>query len=233
MPEKFANKGPVRVGTQSQEVMGLLIGDITSGRLSQGSRISEPELSRKYGVGRGPLREALLKLEAAGLVVRAPHVGARVVTLSQNELSEIFAVREALEGMAARLAAIHMSDQQLLDLEFLLETHASHINEHSGQSYIDQEGDLDFHYRVIHGSCNQRLIRSLCDELYHLIQMYRKTSGRPARPEEALTEHQMIFRALKDRDGELAEMLMRRHIVRARKEIEQFIDSNHQHERMK
>ncbi|MGI9283200.1 MAG: GntR family transcriptional regulator [Endozoicomonas sp.] len=228
MAETNTTNDAVRVGTQAQEVAGLLIGDIISGRLSQGSRISEPELSRKYGVGRGPLREAILRLEGAGLVVRAPHVGARVVTLNQAELSEIFAVREALEGMAARLAAIHMSDQQLLDLESLLKTHASHIHEHSGQSYIDQEGDLDFHYRVINGSCNQRLIRSLCDELYHLIHMYRKTSGRRARPEEALIEHQMIFKALKDRDGELAEMLMRRHIARARREIEQFIDSDKQ-----
>ncbi|WP_257254870.1 MULTISPECIES: GntR family transcriptional regulator [unclassified Endozoicomonas] len=229
MTETLRNNDPVRVGTQAQEVAGLLIGDIISGRLSQGCRISEPELSRKYGVGRGPLREAILKLEGTGLVVRAPHVGATVVTLNQSDLSEIFAIREALEGMAARLAAIHMSDQQLLDLESLLKTHASHIHEQNGQSYIDQEGDLDFHYRVINGSCNQRLIRSLCDELYYLIQMYRKTSGRPARPEEALTEHQMIFRALKERDGELAEILMRRHIARARKEIEQCIDSGHQH----
>ncbi|WP_062270133.1 GntR family transcriptional regulator [Endozoicomonas arenosclerae] len=228
MTETNVNNDTHRVGTQAQEVAGLLIGDIISGKLPQGSRISEPELSRQYGVGRGPLREAILKLEGAGLVVRAPHVGARVVTLTQTELSEMFAVREALEGMAAKLAATHMTDQQLHELESLLNTHARYIQDHEGQAYFDQEGDLDFHYRVIKGSCNQRLIRSLCDELYHLIQMYRKTSGRRARPEEALIEHQMIFKALKDRDGELAEMLMRRHIARARREIEQFIDPDKQ-----
>lgn len=223
MIEQKQTSSSPRIGTQAQEVADMLIRDIISGDLSEGSRISEPELSRQYGVGRGPLREAILKLEGAGLVVRAPHVGARVVTLSQQDLSEIFAVREALEGMAARLAAENMSDQQLEQLESLLKTHASYIHENRGQAYIDQEGDLDFHYRVIKGSGNQRLIHSLCNELYHLIQMYRRSSGRRTRPEQALAEHQMILKALKDRDGELAEILMRRHIARARQEIRQTI----------
>ena len=162
-----------------------LINDIISGTLPEGSRISEPELSRRYGVGRGPLREAILKLEGIGLVQRAPHVGARVVTLSGNELEQIFAVREALEGMAARLAASNMSDEELSELELLLATHESYVREHDGQAYIDQDGDYDFHYRIIKGSGNQRLIRSLCDELYHLIRIYRKSTGRHARPEQA------------------------------------------------
>ncbi|WP_461539759.1 GntR family transcriptional regulator [Spongorhabdus nitratireducens] len=218
----------VKVGTQSQGVLDTLIRDITLGDLPQGSRVSEPELSRRYGIGRGPLREAILRLEGMGLVIRAPHVGARVVTLTRTELSEIFAVREALEGMAARLAAENMTDQELGELEQLLETHAAYIEEHQGQAYIDQNGDYDFHYRIITGSRNQRLIRSLCDELYHLMQMYRKNSGSRTRPEQALFEHQMIFKALKDRDGELAEMLMRRHIGQARREIKQFIEPEQQ-----
>ncbi|WP_461534829.1 GntR family transcriptional regulator [Spongorhabdus nitratireducens] len=219
---------PPRMETLSQGIADKLVRDITSGDLPQGSKISEPELSRRYGIGRGPLREAILRLEGMGLVIRAPHVGARVVTLTRTELSEIFAVREALEGMAARLAAENMTDQELGELEQLLETHAAYIEEHQGQAYIDQNGDYDFHYRIITGSRNQRLIRSLCDELYHLMQMYRKNSGSRTRPEQALFEHQMIFKALKDRDGELAEMLMRRHIGQARREIKQFIEPEQQ-----
>ena len=219
MTEQKEQSDSKRFGTQAQEVAETLINDIISGVLSEGSRISEPELSRRYGVGRGPLREAILKLEGMGLVQRAPHVGARVVSLSSDELLQIFAVREALEGMAARLAAANMSDQELEELEQLLKTHESYVRQHDGQAYIEQEGDYDFHYRIIKGSSNRRLIRSLCDELYHLIRIYRKSTGRHARPEQALQEHKMIFKALQDRDGELAEILMRRHISRARKEI--------------
>ncbi|MGI9275987.1 MAG: GntR family transcriptional regulator [Endozoicomonas sp.] len=219
MAEQKEQSESGRLGTLAQEVAETLINDIISGVLPEGSRISEPELSRRYGVGRGPLREAILKLEGIGLVQRAPHVGARVVALSSEELKQIFAVREALEGMAARLAATNMSLRELAELEQLLKTHESYLREHDGQAYIEQDGDYDFHYRIIKGSGNQRLIRSLCDELYHLIRIYRKSTGRHARPEQALLEHKMIFRAIQDRDGELAEILMRRHIARARKEI--------------
>lgn len=210
--------------TRSSEVTEWLIRDIIAGHLSEGSRISEPELSRHYGTGRGPLREAVLRLEGMGLVVRAPHVGARVVSLTRQELSEIFSVREALEGMAARQAAEVMTDQELLDLDQLIQQHAQYVHSNNGQSYIDQEGDYDFHYRIIKASGNRRLIRALCDELYHLIRLYRKTSGGSGNPERALQEHQMILTALKERDGELAEILMRRHIARTRKAIEQAIE---------
>ncbi len=208
------------MGTQANNIIDVLLQDIISGELAEGSRISEPELSRRYAIGRGPLREAILRLEGMGMVVRAPHVGARVVKLTRKELSEIFALREALEGMAARLAAESMTDDELTDLGLLIEDHARYVQEHHGEFYIDQEGDYDFHYRIIKGSGNQRLIRSLCDELYHLVRIYRKSSRRKSRPELALFEHQMIYKALQDRDGELAEILMRRHIARARKEIE-------------
>ncbi|ELU09351.1 hypothetical protein CAPTEDRAFT_51198, partial [Capitella teleta] len=107
--------------TQASEVTEVLVQDIISGQLPEGSRISEPELSRRYGIGRGPLREAILRLEGMGLVVRAPHVGARVVTLTRQELSEIFAIREALEGIAAREAARNMSNEDLVDLGQLIE----------------------------------------------------------------------------------------------------------------
>lgn len=206
--------------TQASEVTEVLVQDIISGQLPEGSRISEPELSRRYGIGRGPLREAILRLEGMGLVLRAPHVGARVVTLTRQELSEIFAIREALEGIAAREAARNMTNEDLVDLGQLIESHARYVDEHNGEAYMEQEGDYDFHYRIIKASGNKRLIRALCDELYHLVRIYRRSSNSAARPEQALTEHQMIYKALKDRDGELAEILMRRHIARARREIE-------------
>lgn len=210
--------------TQSTEVAERLIRGIIAGDLPEGSRISELELSRRYGIGRGPLREAVLRLEGMGLVVRVPHVGASVVRLTRQELSEIFSIREALEGMAARQAAETMTDQQLIDLDQLIKKHAQYVHSNNGQSYIDQEGDYDFHYRIIKASGNQRLIRALCDELYHLIRLYRKTSVSERSPEQALLEHQMILKALQDRDGDLAEILMRRHIARTRKMIEQALD---------
>ncbi|EGQ8474611.1 FCD domain-containing protein [Vibrio cholerae] len=210
--------------TKSENLTEYLIEAIVEGQLAPGSKISEPELARQFQVSRGPLREALMRVEGLGLIERIPHIGARVIQLSPIKLVELYAVREALEGMAARQAARNITEIELAGLESLLSTHSTHIDQVEGASYFHQQGDFDFHYRIIQASCNQQLIGLLCDELYHLLRMYRYQSPRShSRPVEALEEHKFILRAIRQRDEELAEMLMRRHISRSRQLIEQQI----------
>ncbi|MGF1684114.1 GntR family transcriptional regulator [Photobacterium minamisatsumaniensis] len=222
MLKSVDNLSDVKESTKTENLTELLVDLIVSGECPAGSKISEPELAKRFGVSRGPLREALMKMESFGLVERVPHVGARVVALTHEKLIEIYAVREALEGMAARLACIHINEDELAGLEALLTTHQQHIDDVDGASYFHQQGDFDFHYRIIKASRNSKLISLLCDELYHLLRMYRYQSQRShSRPEQAIKEHFHLLSALKERDGELAEMLMRRHIMRSRQLIEQ------------
>ncbi|ENM5777733.1 GntR family transcriptional regulator [Vibrio mimicus] len=210
--------------TKSENLTEYLIEAIVEGKLAPGSKISEPELAKRFQVSRGPLREALMRVEGLGLIERIPHIGARVTQLSPTKLVELYAVREALEGMAARLAARNITEIELAGLESLLSTHSTHIDQVEGASYFHQQGDFDFHYRIIQASRNQQLIGLLCDELYHLLRMYRYQSPRShSRPVEALEEHKFILRAIRQRDEELAEMLMRRHIACSRQLIEQQI----------
>lgn len=221
---ELRNRLTDKENTKSVTLTEALIEVIVNGELPSGSKISEPELAKRYQVSRGPLREAIMRLEGLGLIEREAHVGARVITLSPDKLVELYAVREALEGMAARLAARYMSQEEILSLEMLLAKHSAHIDQVEGASYFHQEGDFDFHYRIIKASRNQKLIALLCDELYHLLRMYRYQSPRSqSRPEEALNEHKFILQAIVNRDEELAEMLMRRHISSSRKLIEQQI----------
>ncbi|EKF9739922.1 GntR family transcriptional regulator [Vibrio cholerae] len=210
--------------TKSENLTEYLIEAIVEGQLAPGGKISEPELAKQFQVSRGPLREALMRVEGLGLIERIPHIGARVIQLSPVKLVELYAVREALEGMAARLAARNITEIELAGLESLLSTHSTHIDQVEGASYFHQQGDFDFHYRIIQASRNQQLIGLLCDELYHLLRMYRYQSPRShSRPVEALEEHKFILRAIRQRDEELAEMLMRRHIACSRQLIEQQI----------
>ncbi|MEZ9361383.1 GntR family transcriptional regulator [Vibrio cyclitrophicus ZF65] len=212
--------------TKSENLTEYLVEAIVNGELAPGSKISEPELAKRFEVSRGPLREAIMRVEGLGLIERIPHVGARVITFSAEKLLELYAVREALEGMAARLAARHITQDELIGLEGLLSTHSKHIDEVEGSSYFHQHGDFDFHYRIIKASRNSKLISLLCDELYHLLRMYRYQSPRAqSRPKEALDEHKYILQAIRNRDEELAEMLMRRHISGSRLLIEQQIQS--------
>ena len=207
--------------TLSENVFRRIQAAIVKGEIAPGSKISEPELARTYGISRGPLREAIHRLEGLRLVVRIPHVGARVVSLTHGEMIELYQIRESLEGMACRLAAERMTQAQIDELRQVLDTHEHDAAFQAGVGYYQQEGDFDFHYRIIQGSGNRTLSQMLCGELYQLVRMYRiQFSATPNRPRQAFAEHHRILDAIADRDGELAELLMRRHIAASRRNIE-------------
>jgi len=187
--------------------------DIINGGLVQGSKIVESDLALKYGISRGPLREAIHRLERIKLVVRIPHAGSRVVTLDTKMMEDIYSARESLEGMAARLAARLMSEAEIESLSALLDQHAAAISETDGKAYFQREGDIDFHFRIAVASQNQWILEKLNGELYQLIRMCRHQSGKfPSRAQTALEQHRQIAAAIAQRDEELAEILMRRHI---------------------
>lgn len=192
---------------------------IVAGSIEAGSKLSEVELATKYSVSRAIVREAINRLESCRIVERKANVGARVVTLSVAGLIELYQVRESLEGMAARLAAEQMSDAEIADLQALLAS--QHAGVESEAIYYQEAGDLDFHYRVILGSKNQQLIALLLNSIYHLIRMYRVQFGMTGpRVSTAFAEHSHIVQAIANRDAELAEILMRRHIMYSKNNIE-------------
>ncbi|MBD8495634.1 GntR family transcriptional regulator [Pseudomonas syringae] len=207
--------------TLSEHVFRRIQAAIVKGEIAPGSKISEPELARTYGISRGPLREAIHRLEGQRLVVRVPHVGARVVSLTHAQMIELYQIRESLEGLACRLAAERMTAEQIDELRRVLDTHERDAAFQAGIGYYQQEGDFDFHYQIIQGSGNQTLSQMLCGELYQLVRMYRiQFSSTPNRPRQAFAEHHRILDAIAERDGELAELLMRRHIGASRRNIE-------------
>lgn len=208
------------VRTLAERVFNQLQDAIVRGELAPGSKITEPGLSKTYGISRGPLREAMRRLEAHRLIERVPHVGARVVKLSIQELLELFDVREALESMAARLAAEHMTPAEIAGLRDVLALHERQSDLKSGEAYYQREGDLDFHYRIVQGSHNRMLMTLLCDDLYYLVRLYRtQFSASGARPQRAFVEHHRIVDAIEAGDAELAELLMRRHVSASRTNV--------------
>ena len=213
--------------TLPDRVFEQLLTAIVKGEIPAGSKISEPELAKTYGVSRATVREAIGRLEARHLLVRSPNLGARVTSLSAEELLEVHIVREALEGMACRLAARNMTDREIAKLHDLLLEHEKNIELDRGLSYFQDAGELDIHFLIVRGSRNKKLMSILGEELYHLIRMYRyQFSASSARPRQALKEHRRIVDALEDRDGDLAEFLMRRHILAARRRIEERLEKD-------
>ncbi|MCL1142440.1 GntR family transcriptional regulator [Shewanella gaetbuli] len=212
----FSQDKPV---TSTDKTFILLRDDIVEGQITAGSKLSETELSTKYAVSRAVIREAINRLEACHIVERKANVGARVVALTPEGLLELYQVRESLEGMAARLAALNMTDEEIADLQLLLDGHFDEVK--GGNSYYQEAGDVDFHYRIILGSKNKHLISMLYDGLYHLVRMYRVQLGMAGpRVTTAFDEHKHIVKAIANRDAELAEMLMRRHILYSKNNIQ-------------
>ncbi|RUO81440.1 GntR family transcriptional regulator [Idiomarina tyrosinivorans] len=207
--------------TSSDRLLQEMQRAIVEGDIAAGSKMSEQELARRFNVSRAPVREALARLERCHLVERIPNAGVRVVTLSPEGLLSLYQLREELEGLACRLAAEQMADSEIAELQQLLEQHLSTQRVKEGESYYQEAGDVDFHYRIIQGSKNPYLINMLCNELYYLVRMYRVQMGMIGpRVSRAFDEHRAILQAIANRDGELADLLMRRHIAASKTNIE-------------
>ncbi|NNM75116.1 GntR family transcriptional regulator [Enterovirga aerilata] len=207
---------PIALTSLAEEAFVKLVQVITSGAYSPGQRLSESELARQLGISRGPLREALGRLEGR-LVTRTPRIGIRVIDFRPEEVSQLFLVREALEGMAARLAADSMTAAEIDSLRAMLDQHGRQADISAGEAYHQGIGDDDFHFAIIKGARCEHLQRLLLDEVYYQLRLHRlRASTQPGRAQAAFGEHKEILGALVSRNPDAAEGCMRRHIRNAR-----------------
>jgi len=206
-------------GPLADNVFAQMLNAIYQGRLPPGSVVNEAVLAQHFGVSRGPVREAVRRLQGIQLITRAPYMKARVVTLSAESALELFQMRMALEGVACNLATRRMRDQDVSDLlDELAQDRKQRLAAVEGAEPAARV--FDFHERVVRACGNQRIINSLCGDLYHLLRIYRRHSGTVLeRKHDAYDEHWQIARAMRARDAELAEHLMRSHIERATRHL--------------
>ncbi len=194
---------------------------IVRGEFPAGTKLSEPRLATRYGVSRGPLREAIRRLEERKLVTRTPRQGVRVVVPSRKLAIELFHIREVLEGLAAREAARHATASDVRELRAMLKLHRQALAEPDAMVYWQAKANSDFHFLISRIAGNSHLFDLLCGEYYTLFRLYRMQHRIvPGRAQRALLEHERIVDAIADADSELAEMLMRRHISSARSALE-------------
>lgn len=204
----------------SDSVLSRLSDAILSGDLKPGAKISEPEVSRRYGISRAPLREAIRRLEERSLVSRVPRQGARVVVLSPRRIEQIFVIREAIEGMAARAAALRITDAEIASLQASVDRQHEASRETGSHAYPFKTLDTDYHAAIARASGNEFLVKFLCEDYYALVELCRRAQRRrPERSRRSLIEHGQIVDALAQRDPDLAELLMRRHVAAARKDV--------------
>ncbi len=196
----------------SQIVESLQEG-ILSGMFQAGERLLEVDLAEQYGVSRGPVRDALRRLAGVGLVTSTANIGVHVRSFSLDEVKAFYQLREALEGQVARLAAQNAGESEKERIDSLLKEHVQVINIHPERAYVQGHKDRDFHLVLADIAGNKLIHNLLSDELYPQLVLLRRShrivKGRGAK---AFLEHQRIAEAIYTNDGELACLLMQRHI---------------------
>lgn len=202
----------------AEQAYELLRDAVISQQIPAGARLSVPDLARRLGISRSPVREAIARLVHDRLAIAEARRGAVVASISVEDLMEIYDVREVLEGLACRLAAERITDDDLARLGEVVVEHraavdAENVNDHM---MLDQS----FHAVIRSATYNARLIDGL-DRLQGQIRMAMNTTRRSAGGmARALAEHEEVLAALQQRDPALAEEVGRAHIARLRRELQ-------------
>jgi DNA-binding GntR family transcriptional regulator len=197
-------------------VYAQILEKIVDGTLPAGYPLREGELAARFGVSKTPLRDALVRLQADGLVSIPPYRSAVVVGYSQQDLREIYEVRELVEGACAREAALTISTDDLAGLSQLMRDSAACLaggEVAAGQAEI-LAGLIDRFDVIMYAQCrNGRINEMVANIRNHIQRIGRLTTRIPGRMVKSVHEHQAIYEAIVQRDGAAAEAAMRRHIL--------------------
>jgi DNA-binding GntR family transcriptional regulator len=212
MPRKIEKQAAKESGrSSSQAAYDALISEIESGRLPPGSRLLEEDLAERLGISRTPVRDAIKRLGAQGLVSYEPNQGAVIAKLDHARTVELYVVREVLEGVAARLVATSATQEELEILRMTME---------SDWKYVDRPEKLVVRDRLFHKqiqlTARNHFLNDILDNMrISQILMTGTTLAVKARPSALLEEHQAIVDAILARDAEKAEARAREHVRRA------------------
>jgi DNA-binding GntR family transcriptional regulator len=184
--------------------------DIVSGALAPGTKLIEADLAERFGVSRGPIREALRELVRRGLAVDRPRQGTSVSTLTESDLDEVFLIREALEVAAGLLAVVKARPEEIADLRSMAK--AIDAAYAMGDSERGLGLDLDFHRRLFSLSGSARLLAmfdQLAGQTLVLLGANHQTFGQQPRPPRGA--HRKIVDAIAQRSEEALDRAVKEH----------------------
>jgi DNA-binding GntR family transcriptional regulator len=190
---------------------------IIAGRYLAGARLTEQEIATAVGVSRTPVREALRRLDAEGLVDFTPNLGAVVTTWTEEDSDEVFDLRAMLESYGVRRATTRATPEQIAELRRLAEAQVRESAERRG-GYLDRIADLNsrFHRRLQEAAASSRLGRALSALIEAPLMMRTFQKYTPEDLQRSAQHHLEIVRALEARDAEWAASVMFSHIHAAR-----------------
>ncbi|MEL7106168.1 MAG: GntR family transcriptional regulator [Pseudomonadota bacterium] len=188
----------------------LILHAIDGGTFRPGDRLVESELADRFGVSRTPIREALQRLETQSLLARDGR-SLVVASLDHNQMAELYVVRSELEGLAARLAARHATEEEIRVLRRLIEDDRARVGDPAALARANRR----FHRQIHRASHNRYLVQQL-DLVYRSMALMASTSlAAEGRSERAMAEHVAIVDAIEAGDGEGAFAALKAHISTA------------------
>jgi len=183
---------------------------IINGKLQQGKIITELQISKEFGVSRTPVREALYKLTATGLIRKAPNKGFLVSTWSIKEIKDVFEIRIALECLAVKLFIENSCSEDVESLRGILEKMKKAVKEKNFMEMTKMNNN--FHNVIIRKSGNSEILHTL-EPLKNKINIFRLISiSTPTRSEKSLNEHESILDSIVKKDIDSAKKLFEIHI---------------------
>lgn len=189
----------------------LILEAIEAGDYSPGARLVESELAERLGVSRTPVREALQRLETQGMLARDGR-SLIVASLDHTQLAELYTVRAELEGLAAKLAARHATDEEIAVLRGMVADDHALLG---GDPRLLSRANKRFH-RLLHLASHNRFLVQQLDLVHRSMALMATTSfAAEGRDEVALAEHAAIVEAIAAHDGEAAFAALRGHISKA------------------
>jgi DNA-binding GntR family transcriptional regulator len=201
-----------RTRSRADFVYETLRDAISDGRIVGGERVREEDVARNLGVSRTPVREALQRLQQRGILILGPGRGLMVTQLSHEQVLELYAMREILEGSAARFAAMHAAPAEiatLYELQKQLRT--------ADDDMLHVTLNRRFHQAIYEAAHNRYLMQTL-ESLDDSFALLRSSTFRlPHRTRDSDEERRRIISAIEKRDPELAEKEAREHIVQAQR----------------
>lgn len=194
----------------SEKIAETIRDYILKGVLKPGERLTEPKLSDILGISRTPIREALRLLEMDGFVEIVPRRGAVVTEITDKDVDEIFILKIRLESLAAKLAVNNMTDVDIDRLEEFNNKLERFYNNKNVAGMI--KANSDFHDFFIRKSENQRLIKFLESLLSQFKRATAYSFTETGRIGNVIEEHKEILKAFREKDADLVEKLVEKHI---------------------
>jgi len=200
--------------TLRERIVSTIRNAVINGQLKPGARIAETEFAERFRISRTPIREAFRQLETEGFITVQPRKGAIVASFSEQDVSNFYDLKMILEGYAARLATMTLTEEEINRMEALSKMMETASAKKDLRKTLELQNE--FHDTFLRAAGNDRL-HQIVQMMASQFQRYRLMLASPGKVEGSIEQHKEIVEAFRKRDSALAEKLVQKNALYGKK----------------